>query len=133
MWQLALALVCRFFQVTWLEATIACPIFSGLVAYYIEGEAHERHHLMEEAIAQPLRAYAVRGNIFSFLMDWEKVQNDLGNLLRAVDISQWPAEPSLVIQVVRVKLLRGPEDLVNKFKELMVRAEVILLKMFELC
>ena len=24
-------------KVTWLEATIACPVFSGLVAYYIKG------------------------------------------------------------------------------------------------
>ena len=25
-------------KVTWLEATIACPVFSGLVTYYIEGD-----------------------------------------------------------------------------------------------
>ena len=108
-----------------MEATIACPIFSGLVTYYIEGEASNRHHLMEERVAQPLRAYAVRGNIFSFLMDWDKVQNDLGKLLGQLDIWQWPMEPVVVSHVVRVRLVRGPEDLLNKFKELRVRAEVV--------
>ena len=35
-------------SVTWLEATIACPLFSGLVTYYIEGERSDRHHLMQD-------------------------------------------------------------------------------------
>ena len=112
-------------EVTWLEATIACPIFSGLVTYYIEGEAHERHHLMEDTVAQPLRAYAVRGNIFSFLMDWDKIQDDLSKLLGQFDVWQWPMEPQVATQVVRVRLVRGPEDLLNKFKELRVRAEIV--------
>ena len=32
-------------KVAWLEATIACPVFSGLVTYYIDGgRAPERPH-----------------------------------------------------------------------------------------
>eukprot|EP00973_Karenia_brevis_P039679 5478434-Karenia_brevis.AAC.1 len=27
-------------KVTWLEATIACPIFTGLITYYMEEQAH---------------------------------------------------------------------------------------------
>ena len=38
-------------NVTWLEATIACPLFSGLVTYYIEGERSDRHHLMQADLA----------------------------------------------------------------------------------
>ena len=62
----------RFFlehNVTWLESTIACPLFSGLITYYIEGSMSDRHHLMDEKTAQPRLPYGVRGNIFSFLMN----------------------------------------------------------------
>ena len=38
-------------NVTWLEATIACPLCSGLVTYYIEGERSDRHHLMQVDLA----------------------------------------------------------------------------------
>ena len=58
-------------NVTWLEATIACPFFTGLVTYYIEGPWVKRHHLMEESVAQPEVQYGVRGNVFSNLMGWE--------------------------------------------------------------
>ena len=50
--------------VTWLEATIACPVFSGLVTYYVEGDAAQRGHMMEQPLARAKRAWAVRGNIF---------------------------------------------------------------------
>ena len=43
-------------KVTWLEATIACPVFSGLVTYYVEGNASERGHMMKEALGNPTRA-----------------------------------------------------------------------------
>ena len=35
-------------NVTWLESTIACPLFSGLLTCYIEGTQSDRHHLMSE-------------------------------------------------------------------------------------
>ena len=63
-------------SVTWLESTIACPLFSGLITYYIEGSSADRHHLMMEKAAQPRLSYGVRGNIFSFLMDWEQTQTE---------------------------------------------------------
>ena len=51
-------------NVTWLESTIACPLFSGLVTYYIEGSPAERHHLMSEKVVQPRLSYGVRGFFF---------------------------------------------------------------------
>ena len=35
------------------EATIAAPVYSGLITYYIEGPVSERHHLMEEILTKP--------------------------------------------------------------------------------
>ena len=54
-------------KVTWFEATIACPVFSGLVTYYIEGEQGDRYNLMQVPVAQQQKSWGVRGNLFSFL------------------------------------------------------------------
>ena len=122
----------RFFleeNVTWLEATIACPFFTGLVTYYIEGPPVNRHHLMEESVAQPELQYGVRGNIFTNLMDWETIHEQLRELTRngIVNLEHWPVEPAVVAQVARVQVrfVRGPEALLNKFKQLKVRAEIV--------
>ena len=57
----------RFFvenDVTFLEATIACPVFTGSITYYVEGSFAERHHMLEEPVGHPERTYGIRGNIF---------------------------------------------------------------------
>ena len=64
-------------DVTWIEAQIACPIFSGLVTYYIEGHFSQKHHLMEAVVGKPERAYGVRGNLFSCILPWEWIQEKL--------------------------------------------------------
>lgn len=112
-------------RVTWLEATIASPVFTGLITYYIEGAQEHRHHLMEETIAQPQRAYGVRGSMFSFLMPWEKIQEDVEQKLRLGNLSEWPLSPDQVGHILRVRFMRGPVEILNKFKELSVRAKVI--------
>ena len=83
--------------------------FSGLVTYYIDGERSDRHHLMEESAAQPRLSYGVRGNIFSFLLDWDQTQEDLSKLLGEGDVEAWPVEPSRAAQIVRVRLTHGRE------------------------
>ena len=112
-------------KVTWLEATIASPVFTGLITYYIEGSIEHRHHLMDEGFAQPQRAYAVRGSVFSFLLPWEKIQKNVEATLQQGDLSKWPMAPAEVAQVIRVKFMQGPEEILNKFKELKVRAKVV--------
>ena len=80
---------------------------------------------MEESLAQPQRAYGVRGSLFSFLLPWEKIQQDVAKTLQHGDLSQWPLSPSQVGQIVRVRFMKGPVEILNKFKELSVRAQVI--------
>ena len=104
---------------------IASPVFTGLVTYYIEGAQEDRHHLMEETIAQPQRAYAVRGSMFSFLLPWEKIQEDISHTLEQGDLSAWPLSPERVKYIVRVRMMKGPTEILNKFKELRVRANVV--------
>ena len=54
-------------KVTWLEATIAAPVFSGLVTYYIEGHSGNKYNLMDSTLGKADKAWGVRGNLFSFL------------------------------------------------------------------
>ena len=84
---------------------------------------------MEESVAQPEFQYGIRGNIFTNLMDWETVHAQLGDLMRSgtLSLKHWPVEPAVVAQLARVqvRLVRGPEALLNKFKQLKIRAEIM--------
>lgn len=71
---------------------------------------------MEEAVAQPARAYGVRGSICSVLFPWERIQDTLGQVAHEGDLSHWPLAPEDVKHVARVRLAHGPEELLNKFK-----------------
>jgi hypothetical protein len=102
-------------KVTWLEATIACPVFSGLVTYYVEGRASERGHMMREALGRPQRAWAVRGNLFSFLLPWEKVMAQLSKCFLTGDFTEWPLDQATACEVCRVRFVRGQEAVVDKY------------------
>ena len=80
-------------KVTWLEATIAAPVFSGLVTYYIEGGPSQRRNLMDTRLGGPQRSYKVRGNLFSFLLPWEDVIRQLSDKCEEGDLSEWPWSP----------------------------------------
>ena len=55
-------------QVTWLEATIAGPVFSGVVTYYLEGNKDDKWgNLMDTPVGKAPRSWGVRGNIFLFV------------------------------------------------------------------
>ena len=112
-------------RVTWLEATIASPVFSGLVTYYIEGKPSERHHMMESTVGKPERAWGVRGNLFSFLLPWETNMAQLFKKIEEGDLSEWPLDRKTAARVVRVRLVRGPEQIVKKLPELRVRSKVV--------
>ena len=77
-------------KVTWLEATIAAPVFSGLVTYYLEGPADKRGNLMQTTLGKAELAWGVRGNIFSFLLPWESVLAELYAKFEDGDLSEWP-------------------------------------------
>ena len=112
-------------KVTWLEATIASPVFSGLVTYYVEGGPSQRRNLMDCRLAGAQRAWKVRGNLFSFLLPWEHVQRQLYEKCEEGDLSQWPWSPDAICQAVRVKFTNGSETLADKFRDLYVRSRVV--------
>mgnify|MGYP000518008479 FL=1 len=103
-------------NVTWLEATIAAPVFNGLVTYYIEGDPGDRHNLMQVELGNAQKSWGVRGNLFSFLLPWESVLQQLFLKIEDGDLSEWPLAPEIARQLVRVSFTRGPESLLSKFK-----------------
>ena len=114
-------------KVTWLEATIAAPVFSGLVTYYIEGGPSQRRNLIDTRLGAPERSYKVRGNLFSFLLPWEDVMRRLSEKCEEGDLSEWPWSPEAMCEVVRVKFTNGSENLSDKFRDLCVRSKVVIM------
>ena len=112
-------------DVTWLESTIACPVFSALVTYYIEGDASERGHMMVDPLAKPKRAWAVRGNIFSFLLPWGKIMAQLSKCFLSGDFTDWPLDQATVCELVRVRIVRAQKDPKTNYRELHVRSKVV--------
>ena len=112
-------------QVTWLEATIACPIFTGVVTYYVEGTAKERGHMMREPVGRPKRAWAVRGNIFSFLLPWEKVMKQLSTAFLQGDFSEWPLDQDTACKICRIRFVRGEAATEKDYPFLRVRSQTV--------
>ena len=110
-------------KVRWIEAVAACPILTSLVVYYIEGE---KHHLVQTELGQQERTHAVRGNVFSFLMPWEEIQMHMHELVSDEEMATWPLPPALLTQVVRLVVKSGSSPMLEKVKELKVRAHVLL-------
>ena len=80
---------------------------------------------MDSALSQANRSWGVRGNIFSFLLPWEEVLTQLFEKVEDGDLSQWPLAPDVVLHGVGVRFVRGPEDLLQKFRDLYVRSKVV--------
>ena len=112
-------------KVTWLEATIAAPVFTGLVTYYIEGAPKTSYNLMDSTLGKADHSWGVRGNLFSFLLPWEKVLAQLFEKVEDGDLTDWPLSPDTVRNVVRVKFTRASESLVQHFRDLYVRSAVV--------
>ena len=62
-------------------------------------------------------------------MDWETVHAQLKDLMSSgtLSLKDWPIEPAVVTQLARlqVRLVRGPEALLNNFKQSKVRTEIV--------
>ena len=76
-------------------------------------------------MGHPERTYGIRGNIFSFLLDWMDTMDQLYDKIEDGNLEEWPLSPDQVCQFVRVNLIRGQADLINKFKQLHVRSRIV--------
>ena len=112
------------YKVRWIEAAAACPVFTALITYYVEGD---RGHLMNEQMHRPQRAYAVRGNAFSFHMPWEKIMEQLGRVLEEDHLDALPHPPEVLSSMVIFSLRIGDvTDLDKYLPQARLRPHVVL-------
>jgi hypothetical protein len=110
-WGYATALLYKY-RVRWIEAAAACPVFTALITYYVEGD---KGHLLNAEQHRPQRGYAVRGNVYSFHMPWEEIMSKLGSVLDAEDSDTLPHSQETLASVVLFSLRIGDVVDLNKW------------------
>ena len=63
------------YKVRYIECAATSPLFTALITYYVEGN---KGHMLNVRQHKPQRAYAIRGNVYSFHMPWEDIAAKLG-------------------------------------------------------
>ena len=112
------------YRVRWIESAAACPVFTCLITYYVEGD---RGHLMNVEHHRPNRAYAVRGNVYSFYMPWEEVASKLGNVLENDNLVVLPHTEETLASLVLFSLRIGDVVDLNKWMpQARLRPHVVL-------
>ena len=96
-------------KVRWIEAVTACPFFSSMVTYYVEGKGKERHHLGGEQLGGLERAYGTRGNIFSYIMPWESILLAASKVTSVELFKSWPHPPNVVAHMIRF-IFKGTDE-----------------------
>ena len=94
-----------------MEATIACPIFSGLIIYYIESPQEARNPKTWKSLR------ATRQHMFFPVAIGTHRRNNWRSLSRR--------RPCTIGHLMQVRLEHGPAEIPNKTKELHVRAPTV--------
>lgn len=104
-----------------IEAICAAPVFTSLITYYVEGT---RMLLLSigASVAEPERSYVVRGDVFTLLMPWKKITDQLKDF----EGQGWPHAPQAVSNFVRIIFKNCDTVLLKNVKELHVRPDVAL-------
>ena len=114
-------------KVKWIEAVTACPFFTCLITYYVEGEPKQRHHLGDEELGQQERAYASRGNVFSYILPWESILRAASSVSTDAIFESWPHPPQVVAHFTRFLFDNTSEEhSLKHLRELHVRSHVLL-------
>ena len=107
----------------WIEAVAAAPLFTTLVTYYVEGVPG---HLMNEPVGSQSKSYAVRGNIFSYILPWDQIQAHLNQDLEETDdIDKLPHLPKKLAEWVRLVFKNGDTEKLHRVSELKVRSRIL--------
>ena len=121
-------------NVTWLECAASCMVWSTMLVYYLE---EPYGHLMAEVMGKPQGRTQVRGNLFSFSMPWEDIENCCHQAIKAANKTQakdlrkiekelgLPHTEETLALLVNVHIVGGNKDLALCLKGLTMRVEVI--------
>ena len=113
----------------WIEMAAATPIWTSIMAFYIEGD--QGHLMGETAFAQRARA-AVRGNVVSFQVQLESVFAALQKIVSRDEMQDLPHDEHVLAELVRFEFKVGSEDLTHHFPDSKLRAHVVMRLGYEL-
>ena len=95
--------------------------------YYVEGKPKARHHWAGEELGRLERAYATRGNIFSYIRPWESILQNAAKVTTDAVFTSWPHPPEDVAHMVRFLFYGTTEEhCMAHLKELRVRSHVLV-------
>ena len=112
-------------QVHGWKATVACPVFSSILTYVVEGSTEERGHLMTRPLTNSPKSVALRGNLWSSMLQWDKLMPKLSRSWQEEDVADWPMDANIACEVVMLKFLRGQESLIDWIRQLSLRSEKV--------
>ena len=110
-------------QVRWIEAAVACPVLTNMIVYYVECE---HGHLMEEQLGKQDYKVGSRGNVFSFLMPWDDIMIELGDVSSDEELGCLPHPPEVLQHLVRVVLRNGTHEMFKHLNKVRLRAHVVV-------
>ena len=111
-------------RVRWIESAAACPVFTCLITYYVEGD---RGHMMNVEHHRPNWQYAVRGNVYSFHLPWEEIAKKLGSVLEDDGLDVLPHTEETLASLVLFSLRIGDVVDLNKWMpQARIRPHVVL-------
>ena len=114
-------------KVRWIEAVTACPFFTCLVTYYVEGKPKERHHTADVELGGQERAIGIRGNVYSYMLPWESILMNAAKMTSDAVFETWPHPPDVVAHMIRFLFLStSDEQCMAYLKELHVRSHVLV-------
>jgi hypothetical protein len=92
------------YKVKWIEAAAAQPAWTTLMCFYIEGD---KGHLLEETVFESSFMTAVRGNVFSYHMPWEKILHSLERTTDHKRLALLPHDPEHLAHMVQRSVGKG--------------------------
>ena len=125
-------------RVTWLECACASLVWSTIMVYYLE---EPYGHLMLEEVEGAQARTQVRGNLFSFSLPWEDIEERCREASKnwhdTCEASQQlitlPHSEDVLAALVNVHIVGGSKDLACHLEGATMRTDVVLSLIGELC
>ena len=118
------------YKVRYIECAAASPLFTALITYYVEGD---KGHMLNVRQHKPQRAYACRGNVFSFHMPWEDIAKQLGAITAEETVEALPHDEQALSHMVLFSLRVGDVTDLNTWLPMArLRLHVVLQLLFAL-
>ena len=118
-------------KVTWLECAASSLVWTTIMVYYLEAPYG---HLMLEPMEGAQARTQARGNLFSFSLPWEDIEQrciDANiNWKKAVEASRksmaLPHDESVLAALVHVHVIGGNEEVMKSLEGATMRTDVVL-------